>query len=76
MRTSDGNKEFNEWLIKLSYGAIEIPPEFIIEGSVIDFIYRKRFSAKGVETLSDRALSERSLFFDLKMTQLLKSTIK
>jgi len=66
MRTSDGSKEFNEWLIKLGDGklphhkivdgAIEIPPEFIIEDSVIDFIYGQQFSAQDVECLSDRAI--------------------
>ncbi len=66
MRTLDGNKEFNEWLIKLGDGtlphhkiidgAIEIPPEFIVEGQVIDYIYGHQFSAKDVESLSDRAI--------------------
>jgi hypothetical protein len=34
----------------------EIPPEFIIDGSVIDFIYGQQFSAKVVESLSDRSI--------------------
>jgi hypothetical protein len=63
MRTSDGNKEFSEWLIKLGDGnlesidnEIEIPSEFIIESSLIDFIYGKTISIKDVEAMSDRAI--------------------
>src|SRR5208282_5791702 len=66
MRTSGLNKEFNEWLIKLGdgklphhkkiEGAIEIPSDFIIKNSIVDFVFGKRISLKDIESFSDRAI--------------------
>ncbi len=63
MVISYDNKEFSEWLMKLGDGnlesidnAIEIPSEFIIESSLIDFIYVKIISVTDVESMFDRGI--------------------
>jgi ATP-dependent DNA helicase PIF1 len=63
MRTVGGNKDFLDWLIRLRDGRLNnegetvvIPSKFVIENSLIDFIYGKHFTFKDVISLSDRAI--------------------
>jgi hypothetical protein len=64
MRTVGGNKDFSDWLIRLGDGrlksideVIEIPSKFVIEDSLIDFVYGKNFTVEDVTLLTDRAIS-------------------
>jgi hypothetical protein len=36
--------------------AIEIPSDFIIKNSIVDFVFGKRISSKDIESFSDRAI--------------------
>jgi hypothetical protein len=62
MRTVGGNKDFSDWLIRLDWklknidAAIEIPSKFVIEDSLIDFVFGKNFTLEDVKSLSDRAI--------------------
>ncbi len=60
----------NFLIIKKIEGAIEIPSDFIMKNSIVDFVFGKRISLKDIESFSDRAI------YALKMMQLTKSMIK
>jgi hypothetical protein len=63
MHTVGGNRDFSDWLIRLGDEKlknfdepIEIPSKFMIEDSLVDFVYGKNFTFKEVISLSDREI--------------------